>query len=254
MYLTLLDLLVGSPYVDRLISAEKLIGALRSRKTPAEIERVRAAVDTTRLIYERTFDYIQPGLTEIDISDFMHDQMSELAVGAAWDYDLCPIVNAGPESPVGHGAPGNRFVQRGQIVHLDFGVRQEDYCSDIQRVVYLLAEEEAEPPDPVRQGFDVVRAAVEAAAAACKPGSRGVDVDAAARNGDHQARGTRSTSTRPGTALAAQRTMAGPCSGLHGSGTARRRGSASKWDRSMRSSRGSPCRDTAISGSRKTWW
>ncbi len=181
MYLVLLDLLVGTPYGDRLVSAEKLIGSLRSRKTPGEVERIRAAVATTALIYERTFDAIHPGMTEADVSDFMHDQMAVLGVGAAWDYEGCPIVNAGPDSPVGHGAPGDLPVQRGQIVHLDFGVRQDDYCSDIQRVMYLLAENEAEPPEPVRRGFEVVRAAVEAAVAAAKPGVEGRSVDAAAR-------------------------------------------------------------------------
>ena len=64
LYLSLLDLLVGTPYGERLVSAERLIRHLRARKTPAEIERIRAAVDTTRLIYERTFDYARPGLTE----------------------------------------------------------------------------------------------------------------------------------------------------------------------------------------------
>lgn len=181
MYLALLDLLVGSQYGERLVSAEKLIGALRARKTQRELERIRAAVDTTLLIYERTFDYIRPGLTESDISDFMHDQMSQLGVDAAWDYDGCPIVNGGPDSPVGHGAPGALPLRRGQIVHLDFGVRQDEYCSDIQRVVYLLGEDEVEPPEPVRRGFDIVRAAVAAAVAAARPGAQGVDVDAAAR-------------------------------------------------------------------------
>jgi Xaa-Pro aminopeptidase len=181
MYLTLLDLLVGSPYGDRLVSAEKLIGALRARKTETEVARIRAAVDTTQLIYERTFDYIRPGLTESDISDFMHEQMAVLGVGPAWDYDGCPIVNAGPDSPVGHGAPDGLIVQRGQIVHLDFGVRQDDYCSDIQRVVYLLAEDESEPPEAVLRGFAIVRAAVEAAVGACRPGVHGLEVDEAAR-------------------------------------------------------------------------
>ncbi len=181
MHLALLDLLVGTPWANRLASAEKLIGALRARKTPTEVARIRVAVETTRLIYARTFDAIQPGMTEADVSEFMHEQMAVLGVDSAWDYEGCPIVNAGPDSPVGHGAPGDRVVQRGQIVHLDFGVRQDEYCSDIQRVMYLLAEDEAEPPEPVRRGFEVVRAAVEAAVAACQPGVAGVAVDAAAR-------------------------------------------------------------------------
>lgn len=181
LYLTLLDLLVGTPYGDRLVSAEKLIGALRARKTPVEVERIRAAVETTRLIYERTFDAIHPDMTEIDVSDFMHDQLATLGVGPAWDDEGCPVVNAGPDSDVGHGVPSDLPVKRGQIVHLDFGVRQDDYCSDIQRVVYLLAEDEFQPPEPVRRAFEVVRAAVEAAAAACRPGVMGQEVDAAAR-------------------------------------------------------------------------
>ncbi len=181
MYLALLDLLTGTPFYDRLVSAGPLIGALRARKTASEVARIRAAVETTELIYARAFDYIQPGITESDISDFMHDQMAALGVEAAWDYEGCPIVNAGPDSPVGHGTPGHLEVRRGQIVHLDFGVRQDDYCSDIQRVVYLLAEDETEAPEPVRRGFAVVRAAVEAAVAACRPGVQGVEVDAAAR-------------------------------------------------------------------------
>jgi Xaa-Pro aminopeptidase len=182
MYLTLLDLLVGTPFADRLVSAEKLIGALRARKTPTEASRIRTAVETTGLIYERTFDFIKPGITESDVSDFMHDQIATLGVDVAWDYEGCPIVNAGPDSPVGHGTPGDLVVRRGQIVHLDFGVRQDEYCSDIQRVVYLLGENEAEPPKPVRRGFEVVRAAIEAAVAACRQGVEGVEVDAAARS------------------------------------------------------------------------
>jgi Xaa-Pro aminopeptidase len=181
LYLALMDLLVGTPYIDRLLSAERLITALRARKTPAEVERIRAAVDTTRLIYERALDYARPGLSERDVSDFMHGQMADLGVDAAWEYGGCPIVNAGPESAVGHGAPGDLLIERGQILHIDFGVMQDDYCSDIQRVAYFLAEDEAEPPEPVARGFATVRAAIEAAVAACKPGARGVDVDAAAR-------------------------------------------------------------------------
>jgi Xaa-Pro aminopeptidase len=181
LYLALLDLLVGTPYGERLVSAEKLITALRARKTPVEVERIRAAVETTGLIYGRAIDYARPGLSERDVSDFMHEQVAALGLGTAWEHAGCPIVNAGPESAVGHGAPGDLLIRRGQILHLDFGVKQDDYCSDIQRVVYFLAEDEAEPPEPVRRGFDTVRAAIEAAIAACKPGARGVDVDAAAR-------------------------------------------------------------------------
>lgn len=181
MYQVLAGYLRGTPHADRLVSAAAIIGALRGRKTPAEVERIRAAVETTRQIYERTFDFLRPGLTEREISDFMHRQMVEFGVGAAWDLDGCPIVNAGPDSPVGHGAPGDLIVQRGQIVHLDFGVRQDEYCSDLQRVIYLLAPGETRVPQPVQHGFDAVRRSIEAAIAAMHPGVQGIEVDRAAR-------------------------------------------------------------------------
>lgn len=184
MYQLLTGYLAGTPYAGRLVSAERIIASLRSRKTPAEIARIRAAVATTRLIFERTAAFMRPsspGLTERDISDFMHRQMAELGVAAAWDYDGCPAVNSGPDSPVGHGAPGEIVLAPGHIVHMDFGVRQDACCSDIQRVVYLLRPGEVAPPEPVRHGFATVRAAVEAAVAAMRPGVTGLEVDAAAR-------------------------------------------------------------------------
>ncbi|MCX7671534.1 MAG: M24 family metallopeptidase, partial [Anaerolineae bacterium] len=181
MYQILTGYLAGTPYAGRLIPAEQIIAALRARKTPAEVGRIRAAVETTRQIFEQTLAFIRPGLTEREVADFMHRQMVERGVGAAWDPDGCPIVNAGPDSPVGHGAPGEIVLAPGHIVHIDFGVRQDNYCSDLQRVIYLLRPGEVEPPEPVRRGFAVVRAAVEAAVAAMRPGVTGLEVDAAAR-------------------------------------------------------------------------
>ena len=181
LYEILLGYLAGTPYAGRIVSAAPVIGVLRGRKTPAEVARIRAAVATTLEIYARTYDVIRPGMTERDLSDFMHGQIEEMGVMAAWDYDGCPAVNSGPESPVGHAAPTDIQVERGHIVKFDFGVRQDGYCSDIQRVVYMLREGETAAPEPAQRGFDTVLRAVDAAVAAMRPGVLGVEVDATAR-------------------------------------------------------------------------
>ena len=131
--------LEGTPWKERLISAEKIIAAVRGRKTSSEISRIRAAVETTRQIFENTFLYARPGMTETDVSDFMHAQLDTYRVLAAWGYDHCPTVNSGPESPVGHVGPSPITLSSGHILHIDFGVKQDEYCSDIQRVAYFLA-------------------------------------------------------------------------------------------------------------------
>ena len=182
LFNVLMNYLDGTPFADRIVSAEGVIRALRGRKTPGEVSRIKAAVDTTRVIYERTYSYLQPGMTEIEIGDYMQAQLGELGVGPAWHEGHCPTVNAGPDSPVGHVGRTEQAIQRGQLVHFDFGVKQHDYCSDIQRVVYLLAPGETEPPEAVQRGFDTVVRAVQAAVDAMKPGVTGKKVDDAARS------------------------------------------------------------------------
>ena len=56
-------------------------------------------------------------MAEIEVAQFMHDQLRAFGVTSAWDYASCPAVNAGPDSPVGHGAPTEIRLARGQIVH-----------------------------------------------------------------------------------------------------------------------------------------
>jgi Xaa-Pro aminopeptidase len=181
MYQVLRGYLEGTPYLDRLVTAEAIIGALRGRKTAEEVRRIKAAVETTRQIYQNTFDYAQVGMTEQEISSFMHKQVRDFGVEEAWDYQNCPAVNTGPQAVIGHVGPTQRKIEAGHILHMDFGVRQDGYCSDIQRVKYFLRPGEKSPPEPVLHGFNTVVQAIREAAAAMKPGIKGKEIDAIAR-------------------------------------------------------------------------
>jgi Xaa-Pro aminopeptidase len=181
MYQLLHQYLKDTPYATRLISAEKLHSALRGRKTPQEIKRIRNSIRTTYRIYEFTFDFIKPGMSEIEVSDFMHRQVEILQVKPAWEAINCPTVNAGPESAIGHIGPTDLTISPGQIVHFDFGVSQDGYCSDIQRVMYFLRPGEQTPPDEVVHGFKTIRTAIEQARKSMKPGAIGKNIDQIAR-------------------------------------------------------------------------
>jgi Xaa-Pro aminopeptidase len=181
MYQLLVKYLSSTPWLDRLISAEALIAALRGRKTPAEVQCIRAAVETTNKIFLNTFAFMQPGMTEIQVAEYMHSQLDTFSVGPAWELEHCPAVNTGPDSSVGHAGPTTLKIEPGHLVHFDFGVRQNNYCSDIQRVVYYLKPGETRPPEPVQRGFETVARAIQQALAAIRPGIRGRDIDAVAR-------------------------------------------------------------------------
>ena len=181
MYQLLIHYFEDTPWEQRLTSAETIIGALRGRKTASEVARIRAAIDTTHQIFERVFEYVQPEMTERQVADFMHTQIIACSVEPAWDYAHCPIVNTGPDSPIGHVEPGDLIIQPGHILHFDFGVKQEEYCSDIQRVAYFLAPGENQAPDPVQHGFDTVVRAIQETVSQIRPGMLGKEVDAIAR-------------------------------------------------------------------------
>ena len=181
-WLLLNELLRDTPYAARLASAAPLLSRLRGRKSPAEVERIRAAVAVTEEVVERATEGIRPGATERQIADLVHDEFRRRGVGPAWPWESCPIVNCGPESEPGHAAPRDDLrVEPGQLVHMDLGVRLDGYCSDLQRMWYVRRPGEAGPPDDVRRAFEVVVRAIEAGADALRPGVRGWEVDAAAR-------------------------------------------------------------------------
>ena len=181
MYEMLCDYLKDTQYADRLVSAEPIINAMRGRKTPEELERIRKAVEITDNIYRRTFDFIKVGITEIEIGEYMHRLAREYNVGLAWAAENCPAVNSGPNSSVGHNGPTEIKVERGHIIHFDFGVKFQDYCSDIQRLVYVLRDGETEAPPEVQRGFMTIRTAIEKSREAMKPGATGNSIDVIAR-------------------------------------------------------------------------
>ena len=181
MYEILREHLKATAYADRLVSAEPIINALRGRKTPAELERIRKAVEITDEIYQKTFDFIKPGMTELEIGEYMHRLARQYNVGLAWPEESCPAVNSGPNSSVGHSGPTDIKVERGHLIHFDFGVKYEDYCSDIQRIVYVLRKGETEAPPEVQRGFITIRTAIEKSREAMKAGVTGNSIDIISR-------------------------------------------------------------------------
>jgi Xaa-Pro aminopeptidase len=181
LWLVLQETLAGSPFVERFVSAEPIVAALRGRKSPAEIERLRAAIRETEEIFEVVTASLRPGQSELEIAGLVHAEVERRGLGYAWGREHCPAVNAGPEKDVGHAPPGELRTRRGELLHMDFGVSREGYASDLQRVWYFLDEGEREAPEDVRRAWSALLAAMDAGAAALRPGVSGWEVDAAAR-------------------------------------------------------------------------
>ena len=75
MWLVLRETLEGTPYADRLVSSEQVVGSLRGRKTSVEVERIRAAIAETEEIFALIDEQIRPGLAETEIAAIFHQEV-----------------------------------------------------------------------------------------------------------------------------------------------------------------------------------
>lgn len=182
MLLLLQVALAGTPYAGRFISAEPVVSRVRGRKSAGELARIREAVRLTQTMFDRLTAFLRPGLTEREIADFMHRQVEEAGLEAtAWAWDYCPTVTAGPASPVGHVGPTDIALEPGHLLRLDFGVKYQGYCSDLQRTWYLLRPGEDDAPAECKRAFALVERCIQEGARALRPGRLGHEVDAVAR-------------------------------------------------------------------------
>ena len=181
MYLRLLEILASTPFVERLVSSESIVSALRGRKLPEEVVRIRAAVEETEAIFDEVSDFLRIGLTEEDVHNFIKQRMVFRNLEPAWNPEQCPAVFTGPESAGAHTKPTDRKIDYGHLLNIDFGVRKRAYVSDLQRLWYFHLPDETTIPDDVEKAFLTVRDAIRKAAEYIKPGIEGWRVDHVAR-------------------------------------------------------------------------
>jgi Xaa-Pro aminopeptidase len=181
MYRMLQQTLARTPYADRLVSADRLAVALRGRKVEEEVARIRRAIGVTEDLLIDIERMLRPGVTEREVAEFVHGRVHEAGMEMAWDRRYCPVVNFGPESSFGHAEPGKIALEPGMLVHIDLGVMLDGYCSDLQRMWYVLPDGETDVPREVSRPFEILRRSLDAGFSALLPGVEGWEVDAAAR-------------------------------------------------------------------------
>lgn len=106
---------------------------LRIIKNSAEIENIKKACE----IGDEAFKFIQAklkvGITEENISDQLILFFKQKNADKSFD----PIVAFGNHSSIPHHQSGNTKLLKNQIVLLDFGVKINNYCSDMTRTVFF---------------------------------------------------------------------------------------------------------------------
>jgi Xaa-Pro aminopeptidase len=169
--------LAGTPYQQHLVSAEDIIARVRGRKSPEEIRRLRCAAEMAAVCWDQAIDRIRIGMSEIRIAALFE----EIITGLGGSPSFGTIVNAGSKTKPGHSSPTQTLLEPGDLLHVDFGVRYQGYCSDIQRLIYFRRPQDNGPPAALSQAFSTVRDIIAEAVTLYRPGAAGHEIDALAR-------------------------------------------------------------------------
>ena len=149
------------------------INGFRDVKEEWELALMRKAQDITDKAFAEVLPRLKVGMTELELqAELIYCLYKNGATGLAFD----PIVVSGPNTSLPHGVAGERVIQEGDFVTMDFGASYSGYCSDMTRTVAVgFATEE------MKKIYNTVLEAQLAGLAISKAGVIGGDVDAAAR-------------------------------------------------------------------------
>ncbi|MDL2289143.1 aminopeptidase P family protein [Clostridia bacterium OttesenSCG-928-F22] len=128
--------------------AQQVAYRLRRYKTKEEVASISAAADIACAAFEQLLGFIEPGKKETAIAAELEYYMRKLgAQGLAFP----TIVASGENSALPHHSPGERILQKGDFIVIDFGCKVDGYCSDMTRTVAL-----GHATDEMKRVYDTV--------------------------------------------------------------------------------------------------
>lgn len=160
------------------VPTAKGVEQLRQIKDEQEIEKLRKAESIGDLAFKEVIPFIEAnwekGLTENEIA--LHLEQSMRRHGAS-GLSFSSIVATGAKSSLPHAQPGEDKLQKGDFVVMDFGCIYQGYCSDMTRTIVI-----GEASEKHLEIYETVLRAQKAALEGIRPGMKGCEVDAIARN------------------------------------------------------------------------
>lgn len=157
--------------------AGDLLETLRITKDEAERDALRRAGDIADEVLEevRALGAEVVGWTEAELAATIEERLDE-AGGEGLSFPV--IAGSGPNGAHPHHTHGDRIIEAGDPVVLDFGTRVDHYPSDQTRTLVFGGS----PPPAFEDAYRAVRDAQAAAVRAVEPGVESGVVDAAARD------------------------------------------------------------------------
>ena len=158
----------------KLIPAGEAFSETREVKEEIEVERIVAAQRIAEKALEEILPLIKPGAVEREVAAELDYRMARLgSTGVSFP----TIFVSGAKSSLPHGTPGDKKIEAGDFVTIDFGAMVGGYHSDMTRTFAV-----GFATDEMKKVYNTVLEAQLAGIEAFAVGKPGSQVDKAARD------------------------------------------------------------------------
>ncbi len=144
---------LGPKYAARLKSAEMLAVGWLETKIPDETDAYRHVMRIAHQVIREAFSnhVIVPGVTTSeDVVWWMRQRVAELGLGGWFHPSVTIWRRGGVPSDL---PPERRVIQRGDMLHTDFGIVYLGFSTDTQHNAYVLRTGETDAPAGLKEGL-----------------------------------------------------------------------------------------------------
>jgi D-alanyl-D-alanine dipeptidase len=157
----------------RFVSGDVVLEPVRMRKSPYEVDALRAASAAADAVFEELLALTLVGMSERELLADIH----RLLLEKGHDTIGGGIVGAGANGAAPHHGVSDRRLEQGDAVVVDFGGVRSNYRSDITRTFHV-----GEPSDEFRKVYAIVDEANKEGFEAVRPGVTAAEIDSRTRN------------------------------------------------------------------------
>jgi Xaa-Pro aminopeptidase len=173
-----LQQVLGAEFTKRIVRAELLPLRYLETRIPEMLPAYRHMQEIVHWIIERAFsaEVIKPGkTTNQDVVWWMRQQVNDLGLGT-WFQTTVRVQRRGAGIPSNLAEDAPVVIERGDVLHCDFGLTMMGLATDTQHMGYVLREGETDAPVGIKQALANTNRMQDLLLERMKPGRPGNDV------------------------------------------------------------------------------
>jgi len=158
-------------FAGELVSSEPVMKLIRGKKSDLEVQKIAYAVQKAMEVFDEARPQMRVGMSGYDVEMLFQRIMRGHGYGFTWNELSNPFVSVGARSSyLCKRPPKDVFIQPGDLVNVDLGMRVDGFSSDNQRSFYALRPGETEPPAEVTKAWKTIQRMNREVCAAMKTG------------------------------------------------------------------------------------